>query len=64
MNGYGTLHEIALYVGRPVKTVRNWAIRGEIPTLQIGIKGPRLYHAATARRLAETREDRSHRRQA
>lgn len=57
MNGYGTLHQIALYTGRPVTTIRNWARAGHIPTLQIGTA--RLYHAPTARRLADTRQRRN-----
>lgn len=56
MNGYGTLHEVALYVGRPVTTVRNWARQGLIPTLTVGRKV--LYHAATTRRLAQERQRR------
>lgn len=56
MKGYGTVHEVALYVGRPVKTIRNWGIRNEIPTLKVGTVT--LYHAASARRLAETRRRR------
>lgn len=60
MKGYGTLHEVALYTGRPVTTIRNWARRHEIPTLQVG--GQLLYHAATARRLADSRQRRGSRR--
>lgn len=56
MTGYGTLHQVALYVGRPVTTVRNWGRAGLIPTLRVGDQT--LYHAATARRLAETRQRR------
>jgi hypothetical protein len=59
VKGYGTLHEIALYVGRPVTTIRNWGRRHEIPTLRVG--NVLLYHAASARRLAETRQSRTSR---
>jgi hypothetical protein len=57
MKGYGTLHEVALYVGRPVTTIRNWARANDIPTLRVG--NVTLYHAASARRLAETRQRRN-----
>lgn len=64
MKGYGTAHEIALYVNRPVKTIRTWGHQNLIPTLKIGQNGVTLYHAATARRLAEERPRRHRRRSA
>lgn len=57
MKGYGTLHEVALYVGRPVTTIRNWGRLNQIPILRVG--KVTLYHAASARRLAETRQRRN-----
>lgn len=59
VRGYGTLHQVALYVGRPVTTIRNWGRRNLIPTLRVG--NETLYHAASARRLAETRGKRKQR---
>lgn len=56
MKGYGTLHEIALYVGRPVTTIRNWGRLGHIATLRVG--NTTLYHAASARKYAATRQRR------
>lgn len=53
MIGWGTPAEVALYVGRPVKTIRNWAARGEIPSACVD--GRIVVHAATARQYAATR---------
>lgn len=53
MSGWGTPREIALYVGRPIRTVRNWATAGHVPAA-CDIRTRRLVvHAAQTRLYAE-----------
>jgi hypothetical protein len=54
--GWAPPHVVALYVGRPVKTIRNWADRGEIPSACFD--GRIVVHAGSARQYAETRRTR------
>lgn len=58
MIGWAPPHIIALYVGRPVKTIRTWAYRGDIPTA-CDPQGHIIIHAATARLYSETRRTRA-----
>lgn len=59
MNGWGTPPQIALYVGRPVKTVRNWATNGTVPTACRLDDKALVVHAESARRHAETTTSRN-----
>ena len=58
MSGWATPEHVALYVGRPVKTIRNWATLGLIPSACDPQTGRIVVHAASARRHAETRQTR------
>ena len=53
MIGWGTPPEIALYVGRPLNTVRKWAATGTIPTACRVGDHALLVHAESARRHSE-----------
>lgn len=58
MIGWGTVADIALYVARPARTIRNWAAQGTIPSQKHPETGQILVHAASARQHADTRERR------
>ncbi len=58
MKGWGTPPEIALYVGRPLKTVRNWASLGHIPVACRRRDKALVIHAESARRHSEQRASR------
>lgn len=53
MSGWGTPEQVALYVGRPARTIRTWAQRGQIPSACDVSSKRLLVHAASARRRAE-----------
>lgn len=61
MTGWGTMTEVALYVGRPLRTVRNWAARGQIPAACRASDGMLIVHAASARQLSESKTTRPRR---
>lgn len=53
MTGWGTPPEIALYTGRPLKTIRNWATSGAIPSACRVSDGALVIHAESARRHSD-----------
>lgn len=55
MTGWGTPPEIALYIGRPLKTVRNWGAAGIVPIACRLTDGALVIHAESARRHSEAR---------
>lgn len=55
MKGWGTPPEVALYVGRPLKTVRNWGSTGVVPVACRLSDHALVIHAESARRHSETR---------
>lgn len=56
MTGWGTPAEVAIYVGRPVRTIRNWAASGVIPSACDPETGALIVHAGATRRHAEQRQ--------
>lgn len=58
MIGWGTPEQVALYVGRPARTIRNWAARGVVPSQKHPETGQIMVHAASARKHADTRKRR------
>lgn len=59
MTGWATPEQIAAYVHRPARTIRNWAAQGLIPSACEAETGRLIVHAASARRHAETRPTRN-----
>lgn len=59
MKGWGTPPEIALYVSRPLKTVRNWATATVIPVACRISDRALVIHAESARRHSEQRKRRN-----
>jgi hypothetical protein len=54
MKGWGTPEQIAIYVGRPARTIRTWAQRGTVPAA-CDVQTRRLVvHAAATRKHADT----------
>lgn len=58
MSGWGTPPEIALYIGRPLKTVRNWGAAGVVPIACRLADRALVIHAESARRHSDTRATR------
>lgn len=58
MIGWGTPHQIALYVGRPVRTIRTWMQRGKVDVACDLETKQQVVNAASARRHAESRDNR------
>lgn len=55
MNGWGTPPEVALYIGRPLKTVRNWGSSMAVPTACRLSDKALVIHAESARRHSDER---------
>jgi hypothetical protein len=55
VTGWATPEQVAAYVHRPVRTIRNWAAQGLIPSACDAETGRLIVHAASARQHAETR---------
>lgn len=58
MIGWGTPAEVALYVARPVRTIRNWARDGLIPSACDPATRTLMVHAGEARKVADRRATR------
>lgn len=54
MTGWGTPEQVALYVGRPARTIRTWAQRTQIPSACDLHTRRLVVHAASARQRANT----------
>lgn len=59
MTGWGTPPQIALYLGRSLKTVRNWGNVGAVPMACRMSDHALVIHAESARRHAETTTQRN-----
>lgn len=59
MIGWGTVTQIALYTGRPARTIRDWARRGLIPSACDRRTKALMVEARAAREQAQTRQMRA-----
>ena len=58
MIGWGTITQVALYTGRPARTIRDWARRGLIPSACDRSTGALMVEARAADEQAQTRQTR------